>query len=280
MAAGLVALLVSLGLGGGSAGVALVWLLAVLVGFVLVLTSRQSAEEVQLDYTHRVSVRIPDLFSLHSFHVHLCQIAEDLGYVVTDRTSPGRGGGPARFDESVYLTEGGFKARKRPIRPSISPLPDDSPYADLASLTTGSMVVATVGASLLATGPRAVGLLLALLGGGLFVYDYVRRTRQWAELYCVEEGTVYTPTASVHDGEPPGEGVVHHEPAVSAVESSTEMVVTLGAKNSVYFEDARLAEDFEALVGQLDDVASENSYTVVDEETRERVAPAQTENGR
>ncbi|WP_436906785.1 hypothetical protein [Halosimplex marinum] len=277
--AGTVALVVSLtvGTGGetGNAGgaMALLWLGAVLAGLAIVVTSRTDGEEIAADYTHRVSVRIPDLFSLHSFHVHLRQITEDLGYVPTSDTSPGRGGSAAAFDEEVYLSKGGFKVRKRPFESSLSPLPDDSPMAEVVNLTTASLSVVAVGVSLLVTGPRVAGLPLLLVGGAGFLYDYVRRTRQWAELYCVEEGTVYTPTAAVHDGEPPGEGVVHHEPAVTAAESSTELLVTLGAKHSVYFEVDRLEADFDALTDRLDDVAAENSYTVVDEPTRERVSP-------
>ncbi|QLH79767.1 hypothetical protein HZS55_21805 [Halosimplex rubrum] len=277
--AGTVALLVSLTAGnseetGGIPGgaMSLLWFGAILLGLAVVVTSRTDGEEVAADYTHRVSVRIPDLFSLHSFHVHLRQITEDLGYVPTSDTSPGRGGSAAAFDEEVYLSKGGFKVRKRPFESSLSPLPDDSPMAEVLNLTTASLSLVAVGVSLLVTGPQVAGVPLLLVGAVAFLYDYVRRTRQWAELYCIEEGTVYTPTAAVHDGEPPGEGVVHHEPAVSAAESSTELLVTLGAKHSVYFAEDRLAADFEDFVERLDDVAAENSYTVVDEPTRERVA--------
>ena len=278
--AGTVALVVSLTAGsssgpGGSNGgaVALLWFGAILLGLALVVTSRTDGEEVAMDYTHRVSVRIPDLFSLHSFHVHLRQVSEDLGYVPTDATSPGRGGTAAAFDDEVFLSKGGFKARKRPFESSLSPLPDDSPMADVLNLTTGSLTLAAIGASLLVTGPQVAGVPLLLLGAVAFLYDYVRRTRQWAELYCIEEGTVYTPTANVHDGESTGDRSVHHEPAVSAAESSTELLVTLGAKHSVYFAEDRLASDFETLVERVDEVAAENSYTVVDEPTRERVTP-------
>ncbi|MFB6151861.1 MAG: hypothetical protein ABEJ40_08660 [Haloarculaceae archaeon] len=286
--AGLVAFVLSVTLGasqGGSAstglgiGAALVWVVAMLVGLMIFLTSRTTSEEIEMDYTHRVSVRVPDLFSVHSFHVHLRQIAEDLGYVVSEKTSPGRGGSAAAFDDEVFLSKGGFKARKRPISPSISFVPEDSPLAEVLNLTTVSMVLTMVGLSMLVTGPRGVGLVSALVGAALFVYDYVRRTRQWAELYCIEEGTVYTPTANVHEDDPPEEGVVHREPAVSAAESSTEMIVTLGARNSVYFDDDRLVEDFEAVVSRLDEVAQENSYTVLDEQAQRRPAP-QTEHGR
>jgi|GEM_PF-2466557 len=278
--AGTVALIVSVAFGNaeglsGEFGAAMtaLWFGAILLGLAIVVTSRTDGEEIAADYTHRVSVRIPDLFSLHSFHVHLRQIAEDLGYVPTSDTSPGRGGSPAAFDEEVYLSKGGFKVRKRPFESSLSPLPEDSPMAEVVNLTTASLSLVAVGVSLLVTGPQVAGVPLLLVGAVAFLYDYVRRTRQWAELYCIEEGTVYTPTAAVHDGEPPGEGVVHHEPAVSAAESSTELLVTLGAKHSMYFEEDRLEADFDALVDRLDDVAAENSYTVVDEPTRERVAP-------
>ncbi|WP_167837423.1 hypothetical protein [Halosimplex halophilum] len=277
--AGTVALIVSVAFGdaeglSGEFGAAMtaLWFGAILLGLAVVATSRTDGEEVAMDHTHRVSVRIPDLFSLHSFHVHLRQIAEDLGYVPTNDTSPGRGGAAAAFDEEVYLSKGGFKVRKRPFEASLSPLPEGSPMAEVVNLTTASLSLVAVGVSLLVTGPRVAGAPLLLVGAVAFLYDYVRRTRQWAELYCIEEGTVYTPTAAVHDGEPPGEGVVHHEPAVSAAESSTELLVTLGAKHSVYFEGDRLEADFEALVERLDDVAAENSYTVVDEPTRERVS--------
>lgn len=278
--AGTVALIVSVAFGdaeglSGEFGtvVTALWVVAILGGLAVVVTSRTDGEEIAADYTHRVSVRIPDLFSLHSFHVHLRQITEDLGYVPTNDTSPGRGGAPAAFDEEVYLSKGGFKVRKRPFESSLSPLPDDSPMAEVVNLTTASLSLVAIGVSLVVTGPRVAGVPLLLVGGVAFLYDYVRRTRQWAELYCIEEGTVYTPTAAVHDGEPPGEGVVHHEPAVSAAESSTELLVTLGAKHSMYFEAERLEADFGALTERLEDVAAENSYTVVDEPTRERVSP-------
>ncbi len=243
--------------------------LAVLVGGVAVyLFSRTKGKRIKHDYTHRVSIRIPDLFGPHSFHVHLRQVAEDIGYVVREEVSPGRGGTPAGFDDEIYLSEGGFVARKRPIAPPISPFPDESPVSDLVNLTSASAAAVLVGIALLFTNSEVVGPAL----GGLFVvlgtvgllYAYVARTRKWARLYCLVEGTVSTPTANLYTEELDTVETHHLDPTITASQTSTELVVTVGVRASPFFDDDELETEFESFVSDLETVASENCHHVLD----------------
>jgi len=235
---------------------------------VVYLFSRTKGKRIKHDYTHRVSVRIPDLFGPHSFHVHLRQIAEDLGYVVREEVSPGRGGSPAEFDEEVYLSEGGFVARKRPIAPPLSPFPEESPLSDLINLTSGSAATMLVGIGLVVTTPQSVGAVaggfFVLLGGVGLLYAYVARTRKWARLYCLVEGTVSTPTANLYSEEIDGPDVHHLDPTITASQTSSELVVTVGIRASPFFDDDELESEFGTFVSNLETVASENCHHVLD----------------
>ncbi|MFB6146373.1 MAG: hypothetical protein ABEJ08_01640 [Halobacteriaceae archaeon] len=281
-AAGAVALLLTLLIGRSAGGiaVAVASLLASLAGVVIFLLSRSHAEEIREDYTHRVSVRVPDLFEVHTFHVHLRQVAEDLGYVTSDVVSPGRGGVRSGFDDGVFLSEGGFTATKRPIAPPISPFPERSTLADAVNVTSASMTAMLVSVALVATQPSGgrvlVGALLFIGGLVGLVYSYVTRTRNWARMYCLVEGTVHTPTTNLYAESVGDMEAARVEPTVSSAESSTELIVTVGARQSRYFDEDQLSEDFAAFVSTLDDVAAANSYQVMDapvgDDDRERVA--------
>lgn len=258
------------GAGSGRGGVATSALaFVVLVGGVAIyLFSRTKGRRIKHDYTHRVSIRIPDLFGPHSFHVHLRQIAEDLGYVVREEVSPGRGGTPAEFDDEIYLSEGGFVARKRPIAPPISPFPEESPLSDLVNLTSGSAAAILVGIALLLSssngvGPVAGGLFVVLGSVGL-LYVYVARTRKWARLYCLVEGTVSTPTANLYTEAVETAETHHLDPTITASQTSTELVVTVGVRASPFFDDDELETEFGSFVSNLETVASENCHHVLD----------------
>lgn len=260
--------LLSLGGSPGGFGTSALAFVVLLAGVVIYLFSRTKGKRIKHDYTHRVSVRIPDLFGPHSFHVHLRQIAEDLGYVVKEEVSPGRGGSPAEFDEEVYLSEGGFVARKRPIAPPLSPFPDESPLSDLINLTSGSAATILVGIGLVVTTPQSVGAVaggfFVLLGAVGLLYAYVARTRKWARLYCLVEGTVSTPTANLYSEEIDRLDVHHLDPTITASQTSSELVVTVGIRASPFFDDEELESEFETFVSQLDTVASENCHHVLD----------------
>lgn len=267
-AAGFIGTIIAFVMGRGAVLVAGIAFLAMLVGIWVVLTSRTRGKEITDDYTHRVSVRIPDLFEPHSFHVHLRQIAEDLGYVMVDEVSPGVGGVPAQFDEDVFLSEGGFIARKRPIMPPISPFPDESLLADLVNVTSISMAAIFVSIAAVASSPNPtvlpVGIVVSVIGLFGLLYSYIVRTRNWARLYCLVEGTVHTPTANLY-AEGLGDGGPEKlEPTVSSPESATELIVTVGVRSSPYFDDEELQADFTSFVDDIDAVAQANSSRILE----------------
>jgi hypothetical protein len=266
--AGAVAAVITLFLGRESLLVTAAAIVIALFGVYIFLTSRSHEEEIQNDYTHRVSVRIPDLFEVHSFHIHLRQAAEDLGYVMTDSASPSRAGTSAQFDENIFLSEGGFVARKRPIAPPISPFSEDSPLADVVNVTAASMILILVGVALVVSAPGAgtavAAVIMATIGAIGLLYSYITRTRNWAKLYCLVEGTIHTPTASLY-----GEGLgdldsLKLDPTVSSPETSTELLVTVGVRSSRYFDDEQLEADFDSFVGDIDTLAQANSARVLE----------------
>lgn len=249
--------------------------LAAVAGGALFVASTRATRHIHDDYTHRVSVRLPDLFSVHSFHVHLRQQAEDLGYAVRHEASPERSGASAGYDDSIFLSEGGFTARKRPIPPSDSLIDDDTIVGEIASLSTVGvvgvvlgLVVALAPGSLVVEGvalklPLAAVLVAA--GAGVAYKDYLDRTNHWAELYCVTEGTVYNPETNLYDdhANPASERAT---PRVSDSESSCELVVTLGAGCSPSFDERQLKQEFEAFAESVGDLAAANQYRVAESE--------------
>lgn len=245
------------------------------VGVALLAASTRSSKDIRGDHTHRVSVRLPDLFSVHSFHVHLRQQAEDLGYTVKNDASPERSGMAAAYDDSIFLSNGGFTVRKRPIPPSESLVDDDGIIGEI--LSTGSVgVFAVLLGVLLYLAPgllivEGVGLksplmALSLLSGGVVLLkDYVDRTNHWAELYCVMEGTIYNPETQIHD-DSTRVPLNNATPRVQDSETSCELIVTLGAGCSPSFDDHQLKQDFSDLVDSVEDLAAANQLRIVSDD--------------
>lgn len=254
-------------------GLGRLWLAVAGIGVALVVLSWRLSRGIKADYTREVSVRLPDQIALHTFHVRLRQLAEDKGYAVVSETSPSEGGRSAAFDEDVWLSHGSFKARQRPVAESKALLPEaqDDPYLSklLTAITLGFVGILTgVSLTQVQPGPGAtdpnmalydgahfLGWLFVLVGVGLVAYGYVRRTREWGEIYCVEEGTVYGTSVNLYDEETMQGFDSHVAPNVSAPDSACELVVTLGATCTSLYDERRLEADLEALAEEVEALA-------------------------
>ncbi|MFB6308082.1 MAG: hypothetical protein ABEH35_02020 [Haloarculaceae archaeon] len=275
-----VLLIVALAL--GETGLAILWILTLLLGIVwLVLGWRYSLDIVD-HHTHTLSVRVPDLFAVHSFHVALRQQAEDLGYVIQRDTSPGSGGQSSAYNGEVFHANGGFKARKRPVGSSriLFPELDDDPYlSQVATVATLGVFALFLGITLITIAQVSIGMMVAtgqldpalvsglvflLVGIVLVAYDYVTRTREWGELYCIEEGTVHSSTVNVYDDDVLSSGTSHASPTVTTPDAAAVLSVTVGAKCSSLFDEADLESDFEALVDEIEVAASDAQLEIVE----------------
>lgn len=245
------------------------------VGLGLLAASMRSTKQIQDDHTHRISVRLPDLFSAHSFHVHLRQQVEDLGYATRNEASPERSGMPSAYDDSIFLSKGGFKARKRPI-PSSEPLiDDDGLVGELVSMGSAGVVAVLLGVLLyLAPGSLIVAetelklplmVLSLVIGSILLANDYIERTNHWAEIYCVTEGTIYNPETKIYD-DSVDVAISHATPQVSDSETSCELIVTLGAGCSPSFDEQQLQQEFETFIESIEDLAAANQFQIVSDD--------------
>jgi hypothetical protein len=245
------------------------WVFLLVVAAVVVAVTWRTARPIVEDYTRTVSVRVPNQFAAHSFHVALRQKAEDLGYKTQSAVSPTEGGSTSRIDDSVLHAKGGFQARHRPIAESRTLVPEFEEDLLSAVLTVSTLGVfsALLGFMLtqlssLGFAGVVVGVLLFVVGVIVIAYDYVVRSREWAELYCVEEGTVHSTTVSKYGDDTLESMDGHVEPTVTSPETSAVLSVTVGAKcTSLYDEDA-LRDDFEALTEVVDDAAEDYKLDV------------------
>jgi uncharacterized membrane protein YidH (DUF202 family) len=274
--AGVLAWALSSLLGVGS--IKLLWLLVAGIGGLMVVLSWRLARGIKADYTREVSVRLPDQIALHTFHVRLRQLVEDRGYAVVSDTSPSEGGRGAAFADGVWLSHGSFKARRRPIADSQTLVPEveDDPYLSkiLTAITLGfvgilgGISLTQVSPSLTATDPNmalydgahVLGWLFVLVGVGLVAYGYVRRTREWGEIYCVEEGTVYGSNVNLYDEETRTDFESHATPNVSAPDTACELVVTLGGTCTSLYDERQLENDLQSLAEDVQSVASEQRH--------------------
>jgi len=231
--------------------------------------SRTKGKEIKYDYTHRISVGIPDLFEPHTFHVNLRQIVENLGYVIREEVTPGQGGVQAEFAEDIYLSEGGFIAQKRPIGSPISTFPDESILSDLVNLTSGSVAAVLVGIAF-----QLIGLQFSSLIGDIFIlfgifgliYAYIVRTRKWARFYCLIEGTVSNPTVNLYSEDIKDIETHSLEPTITSSNTSSELVVTVGIRASPYFDDEELKGEFNNFISDFETVAAENCHQIIDQD--------------
>lgn len=284
LTAGLFAWVLSTVLGLGS--IERLWLAVAGFGAVLVGLSWRLSRGIKADYTREVSVRLPDQIALHTFHVRLRQFAEDKGYAIVSETSPSEGGRSAAFDEKVWLSHGSFKARQRPVAESRALVPEveDDPYLSklLTAITVGFVVIVT-GISLtqvqpdptatdpnmaLYDGAHFLGGLFVLVGIALVAYGYIRRTREWGEIYCVEEGTVYGSDLNLYDEETVRGFESHVTPNVSAPDSACELVVTLGATCTSLYDERRLEEDLQSLADEVETLAETQRHEFFGDDDR------------
>lgn len=254
------------------------WLVVAGVGVVLIALSWRLSRGIKADHTREVSVRLPNHIALHTFHVRLRQLVEDKGYAVVSDTSPSEGGREAGFGENVWLSHGSFKARQRPVAEAQALVPEaqDDPYLSkiLTAITLG-LVGVMGGVSLtqvqpdptttdpnmaLYDGAHLLGWLFVLVGIGLVAYGYVRRTREWGEIYCVEEGTVYGSNLNLYDRETLDHVESHAKPNVSAPDTACELVVTLGASCTSLYDEKRLERDLESFADDVADLAQEQRH--------------------
>ncbi|WP_152423892.1 hypothetical protein [Natronobacterium lacisalsi] len=241
------------------------WATVAAAGVVVQAVSWRFAHEIAADRTHTISVRAPDVFSLHSFHIAVRQRAEDLGYRIVTNASPAESGSQSPIDDDVLHARGGFKARKRPIedaKPLASELND--PYAErLLTVTTLGVFALSLGILVFSVGDELaeslpiLGIPLALFGVAVIAYDYVTRTREWGELYCVEEGTAYA-TRTNEYADDVLEGVEYSvDPSVSSPATGAVLSVTVGAKCTSLYDEDRLESDFEELAEAVETAAAE-----------------------
>lgn len=168
-----------------------IWLILIVIGVIWIILAWWIPYLITHDYIDKIFVRIPDLFSLHTFHTNLRQCAEDIGYVV-----------------------------------------------------------------------GIIGVILLLIGICVFVYDYLTRTQKWGEIYAAEEGTVYIPTANIYDPKLLERIQFRAEPNISASQTSCELVVTIGAKCTKFFDAKELESDFKAIADSIEKIAGENKERV------------------
>ena len=265
----------------GNVGLALLWFVVGLLGGVWSLIAWRFDRDVTTDHTSTFSVRAPDLFSAHDFHIAIRQTAEDLGYEMQRETSPGIGGEPAEHNGELFHAKGGFKARKRPIASSrmlVSDMEDEPFVSDLLTLATAGIIALLIGVTSLASASISLELALRtdefdivyfigplfLFGGlGVTLYDYYTRTREWGELYCVEEGTIHGSTTRVYEERTLESLESHVEPTVTTAESSATLSVTVGAKCSNLFDEDELESDLETLIDAVDQAATANELDII-----------------
>lgn len=256
----------------------LLWLVVAGVGAVLVALSWRLSQGIKANYTREVSVRLPDQISLHTFHVRLRQLVEDKGYAVVSETSPSEGGRAAAFTDNVWLSHGSFTARRRPIAETQTLLPEveDDPYLSkiLTAITLGLVGIlggisltqvqpnplTTDANTVLYDGAHVIGWLFVVIGVALVGYGYVKRTREWGELYCVEEGTVYSSNVNIYDEDTRADFDSHATPNVSTTDTACELVVTLGATCTSLYDEDQLQTDLQSLAEEVQALAFEQRH--------------------
>lgn len=254
-----------------------IWLILIVIGVIWVILAWWIPYLITHDYTHKIFVRIPDIFSLHTFHTNLRQCAEDVGYGISEDVSPGESSSSSSYNNNIFLLKGGFKAIKRPFSPSkslFSGLAEIPLFSDVLNVSTLSIFLMMLGGTLMIHGMSVwmgedwglavgiIGILLLLIGICVFVYDYLTRTRKWGEIYVAEEGTVYIPTANIYDPKLLERIQFRAEPNISASQTSCELAVTIGARCTKFFDAKELESDFKTIADSIEKIAGENKLEV------------------
>lgn len=203
----------------GKSTLSVFWILFSIAGIILIIFAWKRENSIVTHHTQTISIRAPDLFAVHSFHVALRQAAENLGYQIRENTSPSQGGRSSANNQSIFHANGGFKGRKRPIEPSNILFEEaaENKYLSIVATTATLGVFSTLlGITILTVPPtffitaltvdsvnlepsHVIGMLLLISGIAITAYDYFKRTREWGEIYCVEEGTIYNSTINLHE---------------------------------------------------------------------------------
>ncbi|WP_152419876.1 hypothetical protein [Natrialba hulunbeirensis] len=256
-------------------GLVALWVAAMIIGAIIVAITWRSSYGIIADHTETIAVRAPDNFAAHSFHIALRQQAEDLGYRIATSTSPTAAGRASAVADDVFHASGGFEATTRPIEHSrsLAPEVDDEYLEQILTVATLGVFISLLGITLV--GIDAGGAAVSAFGGVFFLvgttivaYDYATRTREWAKLYCVEEGTIYSTTVNTYD-----DGVQEAfespriDPSSSTTETAAILSVTVSATCTPMYGEENVEEDFEELVAAVEDAADEYQFSVVDSDT-------------
>ncbi|MDF9747597.1 hypothetical protein [Natrinema salsiterrestre] len=266
------AVLFVLALGLQEFGLVILWTGAMIVGALVIAITWRSSNTIIDDYTQTISVRAPDNFAAHSFHIALRQRAEDLGYRIVSTTSPTEGGQRSAVSDTIFHANGGFRSRNRPIEESrpLAPEVDDEYLERILTVATLGVFASLLGISLVSVdlgGPsvRALGAVLFIVGVAVVAYDYAIRTREWAELYCVEEGTVYSTTVNHYtDDVLDAFDSPKIDPNTSTTETAAVLSVTVSGTCTPLYGEEHVEEDFEALVDAVEAAADEYRFDIVD----------------
>ncbi len=254
-----------------------IWLILIVIGVIWVVLAWWVPYLITHDYTHKIFVRIPDIFSLHTFHTNLRQCAEDVGYGISEDVSPGESSSSSSYNNNIFLLKGGFKAIKKPISPSkplFSGISEMPLISDILTVSTLSLFLMMLGGTLMTHGMTVwitedwgtavgiIGIILLLIGICIFVYDYLTRTQKWGEVYVAEEGTIYIPTANIYDPKLLERIQFRAEPNISASQTACELVVTIGARCTKFFDAKELESDFKTITDSIGKIAEENKLKV------------------
>jgi hypothetical protein len=247
-----------------------VWAILIAVGAILLIWRPYS---VIHDHTKNILIKIPDLLSTHTFHVNLRQCIEDTGYVTAEDVTPGEGSSASSLNNNIFLLNGGIRAMKKSIAPSKLLIPELSETPLISNILTlfgiGILLI-FLGFTLIVHGfttwvykdwvfvVEIIGIILMLIGIAFLLYDFVTRTRKLAQIYVVEEGTVYIPTMNMYDPRILEKTGFRAEPNVSVTHTSCELVVTVGATRNMFFDAEELEKDFKTIVDSIEDITKEN----------------------
>ncbi|SEQ96253.1 hypothetical protein [Natrinema salaciae] len=267
------AVLFVLALGLQAFGLVALWVGAMIVGALVIAITWRSSNSIIEDYTRTITVRAPDNFAAHSFHIALRQQAEDLGYRIVSTTSPTEGGQRSAVADEIFHANGGFRARNRPIEESrpLAPEVEDEYLERVLTVATLGVFVSLLGVTLVSVdlgGPavRALGAVLFVVGVAIVAYDYAIRTREWAELYCVEEGTIYSTTVNHYaDDVLDAFDSPKLEPNASTTETAAVLSVTVSGTCTPLYGEENVEADFEALADAVEAAADDYRFEVVDE---------------
>ncbi|NKQ37988.1 MAG: hypothetical protein HF967_00655 [Methanosarcinales archaeon] len=263
-----------------------IWLIFIVIGVTYIILAWWIPYLIIHDYTHKVFIKVPDVFSLHTFHTNLRQCAEDIGYGIQTDVSPGENSYLSSYKNNIFLLNGGFKAIKKPLlnsKPLLSSTSESSFISDILTMSTLGIFLIMLGGTLITYGMTVwiykdwgivvsiIGKIMLLFGIIVFVHDYITRTQKKGEIYVIEEGTVYIPTAKIYDSKLIEKSELLNssiiklpDSNISTSQTSCELTVTLGARCTKLFNKNELEDDFKVIIDSIEKIADENKLNVID----------------